>query len=120
MGLLRAFWAAFEDRLSAKQRGQQLLRDNLSATQLAQYDTHQCFDVVGGDTGRRYRVRVADMINVEELNAKGHCTRKLCFQPQGSLVMGDVLLAQKLALELYEHAALSVANAYPPTRATRR
>ena len=32
-------------------------------------------------------------------------------------MIGDVLLAQKFALELYEHAALTVANQYPSTYA---
>jgi hypothetical protein len=35
----------------------------------------------------------------------------LCFEPQGQLPVGDVMLAQKVALELFESKALRVANA---------
>jgi hypothetical protein len=35
-----------------------------------------------------------------------------CFFPQGSLVAGDIMLAQKLSLELYEVETLRVANRY--------
>ena len=69
--------------------------------------------MIGGQTGRRYRVHDMNSINVEELDSEGHCVKKLCFQPEGLLVAGDVLLAQKIALELYELEALCVANAYP-------
>ena len=37
----------------------------------------------------------------------------LCFEPQGQLPVGDVMLAQKVALELFESKALRVANASP-------
>jgi hypothetical protein len=33
-----------------------------------------------------------------------------CFEPQGGLAPGDVLLAQKIALETMEREALAVAN----------
>jgi hypothetical protein len=33
-----------------------------------------------------------------------------CFVPKGSLVTGDVMLAQKIALETFECRALAVAN----------
>ena len=36
-----------------------------------------------------------------------------CFMPQGGLVVGDVLLAQKLSLELFEPEARAVANIMP-------
>jgi len=38
----------------------------------------------------------------------------LCFMPEGDLVVGDMMLAQKLALELFESEALKVANEMPP------
>jgi len=34
----------------------------------------------------------------------------LCFAPVGPLVRGDVMLAQKIALETNDHSALAVAN----------
>ena len=33
-----------------------------------------------------------------------------CFFPEGNLVTGDVMLAQKVALELFETDALKIAN----------
>jgi hypothetical protein len=36
-----------------------------------------------------------------------------CFVPSGHLVAGDVMLAQKIALETNERAALVVANKFP-------
>jgi hypothetical protein len=35
-----------------------------------------------------------------------------CFVPRGQLVPGDVMLAQKIALETNETAALAVANRF--------
>src|SRR6266576_901020 len=105
---LRAFWIALGDGTTAAERGNRLLRDNLTARQLEQYDGCRCFEVVGGQTGRRYRVHFANAINVDELDAEGRCIKKLCFRPEGYLVMGDILLAQKIALEVYEADALAV------------
>ncbi len=34
--------------------------------------------------------------------------------PEGDLVLGDMLLAQKLALELFESDTLNVANKFSP------
>jgi hypothetical protein len=38
----------------------------------------------------------------------------LCFVPEGHLPVGDVMLAQKLALESFEVEAIKVANMAPP------
>ena len=35
-----------------------------------------------------------------------------CFHPADALPLGDVLLAQKTALELFEYDALRIANSY--------
>jgi len=117
LGLLRAFWAAFEELPTPAARGVRLLRENLTASQREQYDKRRYFDVIGGQTGRQYRVHDISTVNVEELDSEGKCVRKLCFHPRGPLVAGDVMLAQKIALELYELEALYVANVYPSHRA---
>ena len=91
----------------------QLLVRNLSPAQRQQFARHEYFDVIGGDTGRRYRIRVGRTLNVAQLNASGGCVGMLCFEPQGQLPVGDVMLAQKIALELFESKALRVANASP-------
>jgi hypothetical protein len=53
-------------------------------------------------------------MNVEELDEKGECARRLCFFPEGQLVEGDVVLTQKAALESFETDALAIANKFPP------
>ena len=96
----------------ANERGLALLKQNLTATQLAQYEKNQYFEVIGGQTGTRYRIRHGRQMNIEELDATGKRVRGLCFLPRGNLVAGDCLLAQKNALELCESEALRVANPF--------
>src|SRR5712672_2662738 len=88
--------------LHGQGRGIRLLVSNLSPTQLQQFARYDYFDVIGGDTGTRYRIRNGRTLNVAQLNASGGCVRLLCFEPQGALSVGDVMLAQKVALELFE------------------
>jgi hypothetical protein len=102
-------------RLLARQRGLKLLEANLTPDQLKQFLATRRFDVVGGVTGRTYRIRMAaGPMHVEELDHRGHCVRRLCFYPRGRLVDGDVVLAQKVALEAFEVEALAIANKFPP------
>ena len=49
-------------------------------------------------------------MNIEELGAGRYVTRRWCFAPEGALAIGDVMLAQKIALETFELDALAVAN----------
>ena len=59
-------------------------------------------------------------MNVERLDQSGRRVELLCFVPETQLPLGDVMLAQKLALELYEIDALNAANRFPvPSRARR-
>lgn len=99
----------------AQAKGLKLLREWLSPEQLAQYDEHQYFDVVGGDTGKRYRIRHGCQMNIEELGSDGAKVCGWCFLPEGHLVAGDVMLAQKIALETNERKALKVANRFDNT-----
>jgi hypothetical protein len=99
---------------SPEARGRRLLRRWLSAEQLAQFDLFNFFDVIGCHTARRYRIYYATAANVEELDQVGHPIMRYCFVPKGDLVPGDVMLAQKIALETEELAALEVANKFPP------
>jgi hypothetical protein len=66
----------------------------------------------GGETGGRYRIKYGFEMNVELLDTKGSVVRSLCFMPEGELAVGDVMLAQKLALELFESQTLEVANSF--------
>ena len=95
------------------ERGSQLLALNLSPAQREQYSKHFDFDVIGGDTGGRYRIRHGCAMNVQQLDQNGGEVQLLCFAPRDRLPVGDVMLAQKLALELFETDVLRVANRSP-------
>jgi hypothetical protein len=49
-------------------------------------------------------------MNVDELGKDGERITTLCFGPRGYLPFGDLMLAQKIALETDERAALQIAN----------
>ncbi|MEZ0081506.1 hypothetical protein [Bradyrhizobium japonicum] len=93
-------------------RGTILLREWLSPTQRAQFDASKSFDVVGGDSGRRYRIHYGRVTNVHEIDGAGQPVTGWCFIPSGGLVAGDVMLSQKIALETDEKTALAVANRF--------
>jgi hypothetical protein len=65
------------------ERAIQLLKQNLSPVQLEQYKRSGHFDVIGGDTGRRYRIRRGYQMNVELLDKNGRRVCCLCFMPAG-------------------------------------
>ena len=92
------------------ERGTRLLALNLTPAQREQYSKYCHFDVIGGDTGRRYCIRYGNAMNVQQLNQNGREVQLLCFAPRGLLPVGDIMLAQKLALELFETDVLNVAN----------
>ena len=110
--LLAVIFEPCESRGVAEQRAQELLESHLSATQFAQFSTFGWFEVTGGDTGTRYVIRNFTSVNVDQLNSSGECIKRWCFGPQGNLAMGDVLLAQKLALECFESQALERAHSH--------
>jgi hypothetical protein len=51
-------------------------------------------------------------MNIHELDSAGRPRVGWCFAPKGYLVAGDVMLAQKIALETDERGALAVANRF--------
>ena len=87
-----------------------LLRQWLSPAQRAQFAEKGYFEVVGGDTGKRYRIYAGAATNVCEVDENGRPTLGLCFLPMGDLPIGDVMLSQKIALESSESRALGVAR----------
>ena len=107
---LRAVGTWLSGRCSAGQRGRELLLANLSPRQREDLARKGHFDVVGGNTGRRYRIVHKPYMNIHELDEENRCVCLWCFYPTGSLVTGDIVIAQKLALELYEDEALKSAN----------
>jgi hypothetical protein len=96
-------------------RGIRLLREWLSNEQLVQFNKHSYFEVKGSQSGKRYRIRYGAVTNIQELDQRGHPKAGWCFLPNELLVAGDVMLAQKIALETDELAALAVAKPFPLT-----
>ena len=97
---------------SREARGLNLLRRWLSSEQRAQFEADGYFDVTGCDSSRRYRIYQGTAANVIELDETGARRTGWCFMPVGDLVAGDVMLAQKIALETNEHGALAVAQQF--------
>ncbi len=94
----------------AEARGLRLLLENLSPAQREQQERYGYFDVIGGDTGSRYRIRQGFQLGL--LDNKDRTKAVFCFMPEGELPAGDVMLAQKLALELFESDTLKIANKF--------
>jgi len=100
-----------ESRRKAEERGNELLRSWLTPDQERQWRSCRAFEVIGCDSGTRYRITNSATMNVQQLDPTGRSVTRWCFMPRGDLVTGDVLLAQKIALETMESEALAVANA---------
>jgi len=107
---LRELYRSYRDENTCEARGLRLLRDWLSPCQREQFDAQGHFDVIGCDSGKKYRIHYGTAMNVHEIDEAGRVSLALCFVPKGSLVTGDVMLAQKIALETFERRALAVAN----------
>jgi len=107
---LRERYQAMMDAREA--RGITLLREWLSPMQQAQFDATKYFDVVGCDTGRRYRIHYGTVTNVHQIDETGQPVTGLCFVPSGGLVAADVMLVQKIALETNEQTTLAVAHRF--------
>ena len=83
-------------------RSLRLLRRWLSPAQQEQFARKGYFEVVGSDSGKRYRIHAGASVNVCEIDERGRLQVGLCFMPIGALPIGDVMLAQKIALETSE------------------
>jgi hypothetical protein len=70
--------------------------------------------VIGGVSGKKYRIYSGTCANILELGEDNVPRSGWCVVPHGNLVPGDVMLAQKIALEASEDATLVVANKLPP------
>ena len=97
----------------AEQKARALLRAWLSPEQARQYNSQKHFEVIGSDTGTRYRIRHGNAMNIDQLDAAGNKVCGWCFIPEGELAAGDCMLAQKIALETFETKALAIANQRP-------
>jgi hypothetical protein len=95
-------------------RSLRLLREWLSPAQREQFARKGYFEVVGSDSGKRYRIHAGASVNVCEIDKRGRLQEGLCFMPIGALPIGDVMLAQKIALETCEGQARAVARRFTP------
>src|SRR6516162_7508197 len=116
---LRRLYIRYNDENTPEARGLRILRAWLSPSQFEQFDVKGYFDVIGSATGRKYRIQYGTSMNVYELDDAGRLKMGWCFVPQGCLVAGDVMLAQKIALETFESRALSVAKRFAPIERLR-
>jgi hypothetical protein len=107
------YWELHTSSREPEARGLTLLREWLSPEQRAQFDAERYFDVIGCHSGKKYRIRYGTSANVDELDDAGVPRMGWCFVPNAYLVAGDVMLAQNIALETNERAALAVANRFP-------
>jgi hypothetical protein len=107
------YWAS--GCTESEARGISLLREWLSSEQLAQFNKHRHFDVTGCHSGKQYRIRYGTGTNVYEIDSDGRAKAGWCFVPNEALVPGDVMLAQKIALETDEWSALAVAKNFMPS-----
>jgi hypothetical protein len=104
-------WLQAENLAEAK--GLSLLQEWLTDEQRRQFALTNAFEVRGCDSQKRYRIQYGNVANVHELDDSGTPIKGFCFVPTGGLVTGDVMLAQKIALETGEKDALAVANSFP-------
>src|SRR6516164_8816170 len=111
---LRGLYARYYNENTPEVRALRLLRTWLSPSQFEQFDAKGYFDVIGSATGSKYRIQYGTSMNVYELDDTGRLKVGWCFVPQGGLVAGDVMLAQKIALETFESRALSIAKRFVP------
>jgi hypothetical protein len=100
---------AAQRRSPAERRASDLLVEWLSPAQRAQYEIARCFEVKGSHSGKRYRIRSARQMNVDELDDRGRRIAVWCFLPEKYVPLADVMLAQKIALENDEPAAMAIA-----------
>ena len=116
---LRGLYIRYNNEKDPRVRGLRLLHAWLSPSQFEQFDAKGHFDVTGSATGRKYRIQYGTSMNVYELDDTGSPKTGWCFVPQGCLVPGDVVLAQKIALETFESRALLVAKRFAPIERLR-
>ena len=93
----------------AEQRASTLLKEWLTPEQCTKYERRGYFEVRGSHTGKRYRIRSARQMNVDQLDDGGRRVAVICFLPAKYVPVSDVMLAQKIVLENDELAAHSVA-----------
>jgi hypothetical protein len=114
MRAVRALFIRLGAERTPEGRSLRLLQEWLSPVQRTQFVKKGYFEVVGGDTGKQYRIYPGATSNVCEIDKNGRPKLGLCFRTFGELPIGDVMLAQKIALESCESSVLAVARRFIP------
>lgn len=96
-----------QKRKEADERAEELLRVELTESQLATLEAQSAF-LVESEEGRRYRVRRRRV--VEELDENGEVVATYCIHSQMLIPAADTMLAQKLMLEVDEAAFRRIGN----------
>ena len=112
---IRALFIRHGAESTPEGRSLRLLREWLSPAQREQFARKGYFEVIGSDSGKQYRIHAGAAVNVCEIDERGRLQDGLCFMPIGALPIGDVMLAQKIALETSEAEVCAVAGRFTPT-----
>jgi hypothetical protein len=94
-------------------RARDLLLENLTPTQRAQFERHGFFVIEGGKSRTKYRIRsdLALVANIEVLAENERVVYRVCAHGRPDIMpLFDHLLAQKLSLENDEETFLKIAN----------
>ena len=91
-------------------RAMELFLSRLSDLQRTQYKSKRYF-YVRGSAGSKFKIMDGRQMNIYQLGTLNRVKQRWCFLPSGNLAKGDVMLAQKIALETDEKRALAVAVA---------
>ncbi|WGR96123.1 hypothetical protein MTX26_18225 [Bradyrhizobium sp. ISRA443] len=116
MRAVRALFIVHGAERTPEGRSLLLLLNWLSPAQREQFTQMGYFDVLGSDSGKRYRIHAGASVNVCEIDQRGRLQEGLCFMPIGALPIGDVMLAQKVALETCEGEVRCIARRFTPNR----
>ena len=103
--------ASSVDVWAAAHKSIALLKSWLNPAQLAQYESHGSFDVIGSDGGH-YRIGPPNPFNIRVIEPEGHCGSAYCVGPKDISAPGDIQLAQKIALETDEEGTIRQANRF--------
>lgn len=86
-------------RCRADQRARTLLLTLLSEEQRAEFQASGQFQVTGGNSGVRYRIRHDSVVNIDVLADDGQVRFRLCARPTGNIPIFDVMAGQLLHLQ---------------------
>lgn len=99
---------ALYPRRVAHKQARSLLASCLTNQQRAEFEDHEYFDVIGGASGRTYRIHSCRTANVHALDRHGRPLRAYCAVLRRGVPVEDQMLAQKLLLETDERRFLEI------------